>query len=144
MDQGCNTHSKAIRESCVFNPDLWLHVPKHTLAALAGQTTLKLNSKRSSKKIQYSMWNLKHKQLPTYPWSHREQSSLIILPCPTPPPIPQFQDIHQTKHILHIPRTAGIEKYLTFQTSTKVVLISYMSDISLSTAENRKFNNQSD
>lgn len=46
-------------------------------------------------------------------------------------------------HILSIPRTAGLEKYLTFQTSPKVALINYMSDILLSTAENRKFNNQS-
>lgn len=46
----CNTHSKAIRESFMFNPDLWLH----TLAALAGPPTIKFNSKRSLKKKKIS------------------------------------------------------------------------------------------
>jgi len=44
--------------------------------------------------------------------------------------------------ILHIRGTVELEKYLTFQTTTKVALISYMSDVSLSTAENKKINNQ--
>lgn len=125
----------------MFNPDLWLH----TLAALAGPPTIKFNSKRSLKKKKsvlqvesQSTKESKYQQLPTCPSSYSEQSSHIILPCPTPAHIPQFQDIHQIKDILPIPKTAGLEKYLTFQTSTKVALISYMSDILLSTAKKKK------
>lgn len=97
----------------MFNPDLWLHMPEHTLAALAGSLTVMFNSKRSLKKVsELQVKSQAQKKLstssfpPTLP-SHSEQSSLNILPCPIPPPIPQFQDIHQTKHILHIPELQG-------------------------------------
>lgn len=69
LDQGCNTHSKAIRKSFMFNPDLRLHMPEHTLAALAGTPTVKFNSKELQK-IQYSRWNLKHRRTQVSAASH--------------------------------------------------------------------------
>lgn len=72
---------------------------KHVVSALAGQPTVEFNRNKEFKTIQYSTCNPEHRRSQVLVASHPPSESQLTKLSHQPSPIPQFQDIHQLKHI---------------------------------------------